>query len=465
MTKQYQWNELLVIGGYQFSAISETAFDFSGEHQFNMEHLENLLKAGDVDYHLEVKKLKISSQALDLHLWISLLKGLFAGGMENGPVESLVLDNVEVPMMGIIGQLKRLGLKTVGCCCGHENGRNRKPYVEFENPTSAFVFQKLLQNSGYSAQMKGTCTVRILEKQGSLYEIGLALSNIKETDTMLGELLQKREAVLETLLLFPGKSGNEELIRAYVLCVLKTMNVHYWQDDFGNVLGYKRYGEGPAILLSAHLDIYDEIPSNSHLINDGSVWRRNIGILGADDRAGVAIIINILDDLRLNGFSGTIKFALTVQEEIGQIGAEHIDKAFFDDVDYAISLDRKGNCDIVTKSKRNQLEYCSEEYGKVFEQTSIYLGHNIFNYKMTNGGVSDLRIWSALGIPSVNLSIGYYNEHTDSEYLCINEWQRLHDLVLRALEKLMWEYRQKMKRDRKFKRDSTKGHFANNTKQ
>ena len=35
----------------------------------------------------------------------------------------------------------------------------------------------------------------------------------------------------------------------------------------------------------------------------------------------------------------------------------------------------------------------------------------------TNGGSSDTRIWAEHGIQSVNLSVGYGNEHTEEEYL------------------------------------------------
>jgi len=64
----------------------------------------------------------------------------------------------------------------------------------------------------------------------------------------------------------------------------------------------------------------------------GNIWTRNLGILGADDRAGVALILNTLMDLCFNKHRGTIKVALTVEEEIGQHGAENIDKTFFSDV-------------------------------------------------------------------------------------------------------------------------------------
>lgn len=92
------------------------------------------------------------------------------------------------------------------------------------------------------------------------------------------------------------------------------------------------------------------------------------GILGADDRAGIAIIMNILKELNQRDFTGTLKITFTVEEEIGQYGAEKIDSSFFDDVDCAISLDRRHASDIVTRN--GYQDYCSPEFGQFFERVS-----------------------------------------------------------------------------------------------
>jgi len=450
MTKEYTWNELLVIGGYQFSSLGESTFDFPHENIFYLDHLVKLLNINKVEYHFDRRILKIVAPVPSLAKWINSLTLLFKGNHENGSLEGLYLDMVEVPMLGIIGQLRRLGLRTVGCCSGHEGkrrGRNRYPYVEFESPTDALIFMRILQNLNYSVHIEGTCMVRIPVEGGVLFEIGLVLSKIEDIDNYLEIIMHEREAILETLLLISGSSGNEELIRGKVLSLLEKKKVSYWKDDYGNVLGYKRNGKGPTILLSAHLDIYEEISSTSFLIKNGHIWKRNIGILGADDRAGVAIILNILADLQKAKFTGTIKFAFTVEEETHQRGAEQIDKSFFKGVDYAISLDRRNNSDIVTRSGKHQ--YCSDDFGHFIERASMDMEKNNPHYKMTDGGISDLRVWSALGIPSVNLSIGYHNEHEDGEYLCLKDWHKAHDLVLRTLNNLRWRYQSEKRRERR----------------
>jgi putative aminopeptidase FrvX len=185
-------------------------------------------------------------------------------------------------------------------------------------------------------------------------------------------------------------------------------------------------------MLSAHMDVIYELAADSQLVKNGSIWSRSEGILGADDRAGIAMILILLDELPTQGFNGTIKVAFTVQEETGQKGAVKLDSSFYKDVKMAVSLDRRNGNDIVIRSNGSKT-YGPEELGKLFETASKELWNGENNYIITNGGVSDLRVWSAEGVPSLNLSVGFRNEHTPYETLDIEEWRRTRQLVLHVL--------------------------------
>ena len=53
-------------------------------------------------------------------------------------------------------------------------------------------------------------------------------------------------------------------------------------------------------------------------------------ILGADDRAGVAVLLNLAETLYQSPtFSGRIKFIFTVEEEVGLVGARNVDEDLF----------------------------------------------------------------------------------------------------------------------------------------
>jgi putative aminopeptidase FrvX len=239
---------------------------------------------------------------------------------------------------------------------------------------------------------------------------------------------EKRLELLEKLLSIPGCSGEEGEVSDWLMRRLEPIVDKLHKDDYGNILAEKLYGPGKTILLSAHMDVVSsDINPNAMIIKKGNIWKRESGILGADDRAGVAMITHIIQELEDTSFKGKIKIAFTTCEETGQIGANNIDKSFFNDISYAISLDRKNGLDIVTCSSAQK--YCSDGYGQFFEDQSKIFMKESEGYRTTKGGISDLRVWSQLGIDSVNISVGFYYEHTSREYLNIEEWHTTLEFV------------------------------------
>lgn len=96
---------------------------------------------------------------------------------------------------------------------------------------------------------------------------------------------------LEKLLSINGKSGEEEIVRQFVYEQLSEIVDHITVDQSGNILEQKKYhsGNGPTILLSAHLDIGEDLEHDRVILKNGKIWSSSKGILGADDRAGVAV--------------------------------------------------------------------------------------------------------------------------------------------------------------------------------
>jgi tripeptide aminopeptidase len=101
-------------------------------------------------------------------------------------------------------------------------------------------------------------------------------------------------------------------------------------DRNGNLLAEKTYktGHGPTILLNAHLDIVYELEMNRMIVKEDGIWSSSAGILGADDRAGVAVLLHIAEQLMNSSFSGKVKFIFTVEEECGHVGACQVDEYF-----------------------------------------------------------------------------------------------------------------------------------------
>jgi hypothetical protein len=152
------------------------------------------------------------------------------------------------------------------------------------------------------------------------------------------------------------------------------------------------------------------------------------GVLGADDRAGIAIILTVLRNLpSLTGFNGTIKVAFSREEEIGCVGSSRIDKKFYQGTDLAIVVDRRGNRDIVVGCGQ---AFCSNAVGYFMEEVSEMCD---MDWKCVEGGISDAVTFSENGVNSINLSAGYMNEHTEREFVSLYDMKDTVQLILQAI--------------------------------
>ncbi len=189
---------------------------------------------------------------------------------------------------------------------------------------------------------------------------------------------------------------------------------------------YARGWRENKVLLVAHADTYwdqnygytDSAPHRAVL--SGGVIRSldsRYG-LGADDRAGCAILW-LLRDL---GHS----LLITDGEEHGQQGSSWLMEA---NQDIAEEINRDHRF-VVQFDRRNGNDYkCyrvgTEEFRRYVEQKT---GYTEPDRRSSTDIVSICR-----DITGVNLSIGYRNEHTADECLCLNEWQGTLDVCRRWL--------------------------------
>lgn len=132
--------------------------------------------------------------------------------------------------------------------------------------------------------------------------------------------------------------------------------------------------------------------------------------LGADDRAGVYACLQIFDSMP-ESHKPIILF--TDGEEYGGIGANEVvclldtDYSVLKDVSYFIELDRKGGNDCVFYNGE------SREFKRYIKG---------FGFKEDMGSFTDISIiCPEVGICGVNLSVGYYHQHTDKEILKMDE--------------------------------------------
>ena len=138
-----------------------------------------------------------------------------------------------------------------------------------------------------------------------------------------------RDRIVQTFLdlaVIDSPSGFEDDVAAELVARLAAIGVEASQDVHGNVIG-RLAGDGEPVLLSAHMDtvepgrgIAPQWDGDDVLRSDGTT------ILGADDKAGCAIIIEVIQSLLEDAVPRrTIEVAITRGEEIGLVGAQNLD--------------------------------------------------------------------------------------------------------------------------------------------
>ena len=180
------------------------------------------------------------------------------------------------------------------------------------------------------------------------------------------------------------------------------------------------YAEGDApYMLVAHLDtVHTQAPSIICYSKDGNYLMSPQGI-GGDDRCGVYIILSLLRELPFKPY-----VLFTMGEEKGGIGAHKFidymcEQDDIPELKYIVEFDRKGNKDCV-------FYQCDNKDFTEFVES--------FGFKTAHGSFSDISVIAPeFGVAAVNLSSGYYNPHTQHEYVCIKDMKNVIDAAAKML--------------------------------
>jgi len=150
-----------------------------------------------------------------------------------------------------------------------------------------------------------------------------------------------------------------------------------------------------------------------------------------DDRNGIWLVLEMLREF------DTIKVIFTVQEEIGAIGADAIDQTFLADIGYYIEGDRKGSSDIITSYFGSSM--VSDEFDEVIKKVGV-----LYGYKESDGLFTDVcTLYEMNEASAINISVGYYNAHTDQEYTILEELENALDYT-KALVTLLGKLKYKV---------------------
>jgi tripeptide aminopeptidase len=223
---------------------------------------------------------------------------------------------------------------------------------------------------------------------------------------------------LYPLLKVQSTSRNEHEMVGYIIKRLFSMGLNGVFDSSGNILVTKGSADNYPCIV-AHMDTVHTIHSdyNVKIVQKGDresaiaySGGKLVGV-GGDDKCGVYAVMYMLARVK------NIKAVFFTQEESGLVGSNNIDHAFFSNVGYIIQLDRWGRGDFIDM-------YCGEptvstEYKEKAEGVMKRYG-----YKSVEGLITDsINLWSAdVGVSCVNVSCGYYQHHSDQEFIDLNEF-------------------------------------------
>lgn len=130
---------------------------------------------------------------------------------------------------------------------------------------------------------------------------------------------------LVELVSIPSTSGHEEQIRAYLEGYFATIGLSATAQSGGNLI-VTVPGTGRPLLLNAHMDRVPPGLGHTPVLRDGVLYSNGKTNLGADDAAGIVIILEIVQRVLEQQLAHPpLILVFTVQEEVGMCGAVGFD--------------------------------------------------------------------------------------------------------------------------------------------
>ena len=223
--------------------------------------------------------------------------------------------------------------------------------------------------------------------------------------------------LLKELFKIYSPSGNEKKMRKFIKWWIKNNvpEATVTTDPIGNI--YVVNGEAENYpCLAAHIDQvqrihskdFEAIETKDYIFGFSRKNKRQEG-LGADDKVGVWVNLKCLKKF------DHIKAVFFVGEEVGCVGSGKCDMSFFDDCRFVIQCDRRNGDDLIT-TIGGWTQLASQEFIQDIKP-------ELFGYKEECGLITDVGELKERGlkVSAINLSCGYYEPHTDKEFIIKEE--------------------------------------------
>lgn len=224
--------------------------------------------------------------------------------------------------------------------------------------------------------------------------------------------------LLQIILETKRPTNDPDLCRRFTSLLLDRLKIHHDIDSHNNI--FVEIGESTTCFTS-HTDTVDNKTGKNVLIQENGYLKvSGGGVLGADCGTGMYIMMRMI----LAEVPGLYVFFST--EEQGRIGSQKFEMPAH--INRCISFDRKGTNNLITTQSGEK--GCSDEFANHF------IAHfNLPFVKDPTGSYTDSYTFFDTVPECINLSVGYYYQHTKSE---CQDVQFAEDMV-RACLNMDWE--------------------------
>lgn len=220
--------------------------------------------------------------------------------------------------------------------------------------------------------------------------------------------------LLKQLYQINSKSGDEAQITDFIVTFIQSHypSVKVEVDSISNIYITKGISDTYPVIV-AHTDQVGTYKNHITIFRSEGII---IGIgedgkqvnLGADDKNGIWIALELLRT------EPVLKIAFFPGEEIGCIGSKACNMDFFNDAKFVIQCDRRNGSDFIHTA--GGVKLCDTSFPSVELKTK-------YGYHNTTGLMTDVQTLKkrGLSVACCNISCGYYNPHTTSEYTDVGE--------------------------------------------
>ena len=207
-----------------------------------------------------------------------------------------------------------------------------------------------------------------------------------------------------------------EHMAQFIVQYLHDMDLNPTKDKYGNIYVTKETTNPDYFpTMVCHIDTVHDINYNAkalvtcnHIISIDTETFERVGT-GGDDKVGIYITLECLR--KFDNF----KAVFFLDEEHGCLGSRECNFKYFNDSSFVLQCDRRGSKDFVNNIAGFKL------FG---DSTQELIQPTLDKYKrvITTGGMTDVQqIANKTNIACANMSCGYYDPHTDNEYISIQD--------------------------------------------